>query len=35
MVNVKGETNGGAGFWSKEERGVVQAKEIGGEQAKE
>ena len=32
MVNIKGETNVGLGFCSKEERGVVQAKEVGGEQ---
>ena len=31
MVNIKGETKGGLGFWSKEERDVVQAKEVGGE----
>ena len=31
MVNIKGETNGGLSFWSKEERGIVQAKEVGGE----
>ena len=31
MVNIKGATKGGLGFLSKEERDVVQAKEVGGE----